>query len=109
MKSFFLFSYYSDFVVYLYNKSELIILIIIQTLKFILIAKCLSGIFLENICGLVAKSGPPKSTQIFIEYNFKYQNTHKKEFGGAISDKYEGFFTTLCLGLIILTFSKLAP
>ena len=34
---------------------------------------------------------------IFIENNFKYQNAHNNEFGGAISANYGGFFTISCL------------
>ena len=33
---------------------------------------------------------------IFLENNFKYQNTHNNEFGGAISANYGGFFTISC-------------
>ena len=33
------------------------------------------------------------TTGIFLENNFKYQNAHDKEFGGAISANYGGFFT----------------
>ena len=34
---------------------------------------------------------------IFLENNFKYQNAHNNEFGGAISANYGGFFTISCL------------
>ena len=30
---------------------------------------------------------------IFLEYNFKYQNAHLNEYGGAIIANYGGFFT----------------
>ena len=34
---------------------------------------------------------------IFLENDFKYQNAHDNEFGGAISANYGGFFTISCL------------
>ena len=34
---------------------------------------------------------------IFLENNFKYQNAHNNDFGGAISANYRGFFTISCL------------
>ena len=34
---------------------------------------------------------------IFLENDFKYQNAHDNEFGGAISASYGGFFTISCL------------
>ena len=34
---------------------------------------------------------------IFLENNFKYQNAHIDEFGGAIIANYGGFFTISCL------------
>ena len=35
-------------------------------------------------------------TGIFLENNFKYQNVHNNEFGGAISANDGGFFTISC-------------
>ena len=34
---------------------------------------------------------------IFLENNFKYQNAHNNELGGAISANYRGFFSISCL------------
>ena len=37
------------------------------------------------------------STGIFLENDFKYQNAHNNEFGGAISANSGGFFIISCL------------
>ena len=34
---------------------------------------------------------------IFLENNFKHQNAHNNELGGAISANYRGFFSISCL------------
>ena len=39
---------------------------------------------------------------IFLENNFKYQNAHNNELGGAISTNYRGFFSISCLLFDIL-------
>ena len=39
---------------------------------------------------------------IFLENNFKYQNAHNNELGGAISANYRGFFSISCLVFDIL-------
>ena len=41
---------------------------------------------------------------MFLENNFKDQNAHNNEFGGAISASYVGFFTISCLLFDILFF-----
>ena len=42
------------------------------------------------------------SAGIFLENNFKYQNAHNNELGGAISANYRGFFSISCLLFDIL-------
>ena len=39
---------------------------------------------------------------IFLENNFKYQNAHNNELGGAISANYRAFFSISCLLFDIL-------
>ena len=39
---------------------------------------------------------------IFLENNFKYQNSHNNELAGAISANYRGFFPISCLLFDIL-------
>ena len=39
---------------------------------------------------------------IFLENNFKYQNAHHSELGGAISANYRAFFSISCLLVDIL-------
>ena len=41
-------------------------------------------------------------TGIFLENNFKYQNTHNNELGGAISANYRDFFSISCLQFDVL-------
>ena len=42
----------------------------------------------------------------FLENDFKYQNAHDNEFGGAISVNYGGFFTISCLPFDIFLYTR---
>ena len=54
------------------------------------------GVFLSYRYRFQRESG------IFLENNFKYQNAHNNELGGAISANYGGFFSISCLLFDIL-------